>query len=30
VVAQGAPEQVAQHERSVTGHYLTPMLARRV
>ncbi|MDP4539696.1 excinuclease ABC subunit UvrA [Qipengyuania sp. DY56-A-20] len=28
VVAQGTPEQVAKEERSVTGHYLAPMLAR--
>ena len=28
VVAQGTPEQVAKEKRSVTGHYLAPMLAR--
>ena len=28
VVAQGTPEQVAKEQRSVTGHYLAPMLER--
>ncbi|OBX20507.1 excinuclease ABC subunit A [Erythrobacter sp. QSSC1-22B] len=28
VVAEGTPEKVAKEKRSVTGHYLAPMLAR--